>query len=183
VALADPPDPGEDAIDDPDKLNPDMVAKMDRTQRADAAVAMKVAGAPLSEIANVLGYASATKAREAIENALAASVGDEDRKQARSIAKRRLERLLRVAMKKALADGDDQVAFMRASLALVDRTIRLDGLDAPVEHLVYTPSAGEIEQWLSRASSLLRDEYPQEEEVVDVEVVEDEDDGPRRLEG
>jgi hypothetical protein len=144
----------------------------DRSQRQDAAVAMRIAGATYGEIAKALEYRSAQDARLAVERALAQSVGDDDREKQRYLTARRLERLLRALWRKATDESSmEQLPAVRASLAVIDRYARLYGLDAPTEMVVYTPSRLEIERFVASVSASMNSELPSEADIVEGEVV------------
>ena len=153
--------------------NKDLVEPK-RTNRADAAITLKIAGATYTEIAETVGYKSATQARQAVEEALAAMSGPEDRERLRFLEARRLERLLRGLWKKATDDKDEEhLAAARVALAIIDRHSKLYGLDAPQEMVVYTPAAAEIEEWVQRQARQIRGALPEEADVIG-EIVEGE---------
>lgn len=156
-----------------ERLNPDLDVK-DRMSRVEAAIALKVAGANYSEIAEVLGYSDVTQARSAVERGLAATASEDDRKTQREIASRRLERLLRSIWSKATdEENPEQLSAARTALAIVDRHIRLNGSDAPSEMVVYAPSAGELDAWVARMAKQLRSGLPEEVDIIDGEVISD----------
>lgn len=168
MAYAQPDDPGEDALD---RLNKDLDGGGDRPQRQEAAVALRIAGATYSDIARTLNYSSVTHARQAVERALAQSVGDDDRDQMRFIEGRRLERLLRGLWAKATdEDSDEQLSAARTALAVIDRHAKLYGLDAPVVHAVYSPTQTEMEQWLAGIASQVRQGQPDEYDIIAGEI-------------
>ncbi len=145
----------------------------DRRLRQDAAVALKVAGASYEEIAQTLDYGSVGHARQAVERALASTVDAFDREKERGLANRRIERLLRGLWAKA-ADPDhpEHLVAARTAMVMVDRHIRLNGLDAPTEVTVYTPAAREIETWVATVMAHQKSTLPIEADVLDAEVVE-----------
>lgn len=149
------------------------VARKDRPSRQEMAVALRIWGATYSEIAQKCEYTSATNARLAVERALAATVGDEDREQRRHIEARRLERLLRAVMPKATDENDpEQISYVRASLAIIDRHARLYGLDAPQEVVLYNPTQMEMENWIADKTALLQQDLPEEANVIEGQVIE-----------
>lgn len=152
-------------------LNPHLALK-DRKNRGIAAVALRVEGANYSQIAQVLEYPSSVAAREAVERTLANSVGDDDREIMRSIESRRLEKVLRAVMRRAVNEDDpEQLNAAKVALMFIDRHIKLQGLDAPQVMAVYSPSATEMQEWLEQASRQIRPTTPQEAELVDGEIV------------
>ena len=151
-------------------INGDLETK-DRHNRQEAAVALRIAGATYADIARTLNYSSVTHAREAVERALASSVGDDNREQMRFIEGRRLERLLRGLWKKATdEENDEQLAAARTALAVIDRHAKLYGLDAPTVHAVYSPTATEMEQWLSGIAEQVREGQPDEYDIIAGEI-------------
>lgn len=135
--------------------------------RAEAAVALRLAGATYPEIAKTAGYSSAFHARQAVERVLAASVGDDGRDKLRGVEGRRIERLLRSVWARATDPRDvEHLAYVRASLALIDRHIRLYGLDAPQQMVVYSPAQGEIEAWVAGMARSVIAELPPEADII-----------------
>lgn len=172
MAYAEPDEVPEDGLA---RLNPDLEEK-DRTSRQQSAVALKIAGANYSEIANALGYSSAANARVAVERALASSVGEEDRDQLRFLEGRRLERLLRGLWAKATNERHpDQIAAARTALAVIDRHSKLYGLDAPTQMVVHSPTAGQIEQWVSQMAAQVSTGMPKEKDIIEGEIVVEDD--------
>lgn len=155
-----------------DHLNPDL-DRPDRNSRVEAAIALRVAGANYSEIAEVLGYANVDQARTAVERGIAATASEEDRKRQRELASRRLERVLRSLWSKATDESHpEHLSAARTALAYIDRHIRLWGTDAPSEMVVYAPAAGEIEQWIAKMVQHVRAGQPQEVDIIEGEVVD-----------
>lgn len=171
-----------------ERANADLNEK-DRIARQEAAVSLRIAGANYSEIMRTLEYASVTAARQAVERALAASVGEDDKKQARFIQRRRLERLLRSTWAQATTESvqikdpvtgqtvdvpnEQHLPYVRTALALVDRIIRLDGLDAPTEAIIYNPSNREVEMWIQSMVERNRGDLPQEYDVIEGHAIND----------
>ena len=82
-----------------------------------------------------------------------------------------MERLLRSVYKKATdPDHPEHLAAVRTSVAIIDRWARIYGIDAPTEVVVYSPTAGEIEQWLKVVSAQSTSGLPQEVDVIAGEV-------------
>ncbi len=77
--------------------------KPDRKTRTHAAIALKIAGADLSEIAEVLGYASVTQARQAVEAGLASTVDDDTREKARKLAMSTLKVVAKLVRKAVIS--------------------------------------------------------------------------------
>lgn len=153
----------------------DFLADKDRVTRQEAAVGMRIAGANYSEIARVLEYSSPTMARQAVERAIAASThSTESREHQRFLESRRLERLLRSLWNKATDEkNDEHLAAIRTAIALIDRHARLNGLDQPTEMVVYTPGAEEIQRWVAKISEQVHSGLPQEEDILEGDVISD----------
>jgi len=163
-------DPVSEQQLDKGKINTDL-EEDDRPSRQEAAVALRIAGATYAEIARTLDYSNNTRARQAVERALASSVGEDDREQMRFIEGRRLERLLRSLWKKATdEEGEEQLAAARTALAVIDRHAKLYGLDAPTVHAVYSPTATEMEQWLAGVAERVREGQPEEYDIIQGEI-------------
>jgi hypothetical protein len=125
-----------------------------RQRRAQAAVALKVAGATYVEIADTLGYANAAQVVVAVEQELARSLTTTDREQLREVNGRRLERLLRSVWGKAIdAENPEHLAAVRTGRELIDRYCRLYGLDAPTEIVVHSPTTAELERWVAAVAA------------------------------
>lgn len=168
TAMAVPEEP-----EDMDKANADLEAK-DRTSRQEAAVTLRLAGANYSQIAETLGYASATLARQAVERSLAASSGEDDRTKLRQVEANRLERILQSLWRKATNDKDEQhLAYARTALAVIDRHIRLVGADTPQEMVVYNPAGAEIEAWVANVVSKVQGDMPEEFDIIEGQISDD----------
>ena len=168
MAYAEPPAVPETELA---RLNADL--DKGSTNRAEAAVAMRIAGAAYSEIARTLDFTSAHQARMSVEATLAATAGGNDREQLRFVEARRLERLLRSLWRKALDENhDEHLAAIRTALAVIDRHARLYGLDAPAEMVVYSPSREEIDRFVAVAAASLTAKLPDEADIIDGQVVD-----------
>lgn len=139
---------------------------MSSTERA--AVALRLAGASFAEVAEVLGFAGAEHAREAVERGLAAErFDDDDREALRLEEERRLMALLKPLWAKAVdPESPEQVPAARAALAVIDRHARLMGLDAPTEVVVHTPTTSEIDAWVAEMVQMASGRFAVEEAVV-----------------
>lgn len=140
-----------------------------RSRKANAALALALAGASWAEIAEAVGYPTARTALVAVENALEKRLDEEDKAKMRTFAGARLERLLRGIWTKAIdpENPEQLVALGRAREIIADHR-RLFGLDAPAEIIVHQPTRAELEQWVAKVTAL---ESPPVEEldVLDVE--------------
>lgn len=130
-----------------------MEAEVVTSRSAASAVALRLAGASYTEIAEALGFESDARARSAVERDLAARAADADpdkRELLRAQSAARLERLLRGVWAKATNPNDpEHIPAVRTALSIIDRHTRLYGLDAPTEVTVHTPAASEIEAWVN----------------------------------
>ena len=120
-------------------------------------VKLKLAGASFADIAQVLELPSPATARHIFETAIAASGDDEiDYKTLRTIANARLEGLLKGVFPRAIDTNDsEQLAFQRQALSVIDRGIKLNGLDAPSRVEVYSPTSEEFVRVIEQAASAL----------------------------
>lgn len=152
----------------------------DKTLRS--SLALWLAGATFAEIASQLELRSPGVVRIAIERALSETVDDtEDRTKLRTKMSLTLDRLLRSVMTKALsAESPEHLAAVRAAMVIVDRKIRLHGLDAPAEHIVYTPGQDEFTRIIELAARGQGLSLPEEgdpfADEIEGEVVDDDDD-------
>jgi hypothetical protein len=131
-----------------------------------------VSGATYAEVAEVLALSSATEALALVERELAAHLTPESVEVQRAEASERILVLLASVMPKATNQLDpEHLPAARVALALVDRHIRLHGLDRPTEVILHTPTASELERWVASVSSFALPD------VVEADVVE----GPGEL--
>jgi hypothetical protein len=117
-----------------------------------AALALRLAGAGYDEVADALGLPSAVIAREHVEVALEARAWDDvkGRDRLRTEQSARIERLLRSVWGKATnPDHVEHLPAVKVARELIDRLIRLYGLDAPTEVVVHNPTAAEIDAWVA----------------------------------
>lgn len=154
----------------------------DSPTRAAAAVAMKIDGAGYSDIARVLEYSSAQRARRAVEEAIAAQAGTPDQlEHVRWINSRRIERIIASIMPRATNPQDpDHLMYARMAIVTIDRHLRIWGADAPQKiDVTYSPAAGEIEKWAMEMAERFQGKPPQEgdimqiDNVIDAEIVDD----------
>jgi hypothetical protein len=139
----------------------------DAPSKANFAVGLWAAGFTWSEIALELNYSSPAKARDAVEKAVAATADDETKSSMRRKMHRRYERLLRAVWAKAIDTGsDEQIAAVRAAADLMSRQAKLFGLDAPTEIGIVTPTALELERFVSEHTEHLRIDLPQEPDTI-----------------
>lgn len=120
-----------------------------------AALALRLAGASFTEIADTLALPDAAAARDMVCNELASADADPEQRAAlRAEEEARILRLLRGVWGKATNPHDpEHLPAARLALAMTDRHARLLGLDMPTEVIVYTPTTTEIETWVAEMIS------------------------------
>jgi hypothetical protein len=154
-----------------------------RERKSNAALEMRLAGASWDDIAEVLGYPTARQAIVATEKALERELKTEHSQATmRTLAGRRLERLLRAVWSKSIdPNHPDQLIAHQRALAVIDRHIKLYGLDAPTEMVVRSPSTEALEHWVATVVNQMAPQLPEgdifadgeDEDYIDVEVVSD----------
>jgi hypothetical protein len=124
-------------------------------RQGSAAVALRLAGASYSEIAETLGLASSGSARTIVESELAnRSLDGSARDALRAEEAGRLERLLRSVWGKATDPRDSEhLPAVKVAVAIIDRHIRLFGVDAPSELIVHSPTMSEIDAWVATVTA------------------------------
>jgi len=144
--------------------------------RALSCVALRIAGASFSAIAEVNELGSPAIARQIVEEALAASVDEnKDIAKLRALHSLRLDRLLQSVMPQAVDKKNvKRLDYLRAALSIIDRQAKLHGTDAPQRLEVYTPDNQRKEEWLRRALEEIGGIKGLEEEadIIDAEVVD-----------
>lgn len=166
------------AIEEGRDPNADLERKVDdndTTQRAEAALALRLSGASFTQIAKVVGYASAYNARSAVERVLAQSAeSPEERDQMRVLIDRRMNRLLQSVMGKATdPKNPDHLAYNARALAIIDRQAKLHGVDAPTK-IQFTPTDEHIQQYVAQMTQLANaDTAAEEADILDADEVED----------
>lgn len=137
-------------VDDEGHANDRAVVRA-RARKANAALAMRVAGAQWDEIAQVLGFPTERAALVAYETAMEANLKTpETREELRRLARLRLEELLRSTWSKATDPNDpEHLAALSKAKELIAQVTRLEGSDAPQEVAIYSPAQTEIEAWVA----------------------------------
>ena len=157
-----------------DKKKVKALVESDSPTRAAAALQLRIDGASYSDIAKVLEFTDSLHARKAVEHALAleARAPDEVEKM-RWMEARRLERLLSSLMTRATNPKDrDHLAYSRTALAVIDRHIKLYGLDMPSKvNVTYSPATDQIEEWVQRMTEQMHGPII-EADIVDAEIEE-----------
>lgn len=153
--------------------NADLDGKADT--KSQSALSLAMMGANWSDIARVVGYASPSHARRAVERALAsASHSPETVDHMRQLQDMRLKRLLQAHMGKAINPEDkDQLAYSARALAIIDRISKLHGLDA-VQQVQITASDETIQSYVNNLAKLAGIQTTSVEgEIFDAEVIDD----------
>jgi hypothetical protein len=161
------------AVEAGEEPNADLVMSETQT-KAESALALRIAGTSYTNIAKALGYATATRARLAVERVLAASADSpEERDQQRVLADKRLNRLLQSTMAKAVDPKEpDHLAYNARALAITDRIMRLWGVDAPTQVQI-TPTDEHLQAYVAQMMALARKEpEAQEAEILDADVID-----------
>lgn len=142
----------------------------DGTRAGKAAVELRVSGASYAEVAEVLALSSAQEALALVERELAAHLTPESVEVQRAEASERILTLLGSVMPRATnPDDPEHLPASRVALALVDRHIRLHGLDRPTEIILHTPTAHELETWVA---SMVSHGLP---DVEEADIVDDDE--------
>lgn len=132
-----------------------MESRVSIDRLGQAALQLRLCGASFADIADTLELDSPRHALSLVTRELNSEVSDADRSMLREEENQRLLTLLGPVMNRAMNQNDpEHLAAARAALAIVDRRIRLLGLDAPVQIAVHTPSAAELEAWVSRQAAI-----------------------------
>lgn len=152
------------------------------SKKVTSALALRLAGANLDEICQVVGFASRREAQNAIDKALKEELRSDprNRDKMRNLANQRLERLLRSVWTKAVDPSNpEHLAAVGKAKELIDRHVKLFGLDAPTEMVVHNPDSGEIEAWVMAVMAKSQPDLI-EADIFEAEVLSenpDEDDG------
>lgn len=164
-----------------------------RQRKGDAALALRIgvdedkptalqeAGYHWDEIARILGFPSPRAAQVAAEKTLQRRLSDDEGSVAkmRDLVGRRYERLLRAVWAKSIdPTNEDQMAAQDRARAVLNDYVRLYGLAAPQEMVVHTPSASELQAFVSKvvtgaAAGL------EEDDILDADIVDE--DEPREI--
>lgn len=124
-----------------------------RERKANAALALALAGAEWSQIALATGYPTARAAKVAVERALEKQLDTDPNAKAkmRLMASKRLERLLMSVWPKANdAEHPEHLLANTKARELVAQWTKLHGLDAPAEVFIHNPTNDMIEEWVAK---------------------------------
>lgn len=153
----------------------DKAAIRARDRKANAALQLKVNGASWEDIAAVIGYPTPRAALVAVERALEKEVREESQAALRQLASRRLDRLLRSVMPKAIDPSNpEHLPAVGKAREIINDWVKLHGAAAPAEIAVYSPAQDELQNWVA---SVVKQERPQLEEadIFDVDFEEEEE--------
>ena len=124
---------------------------MNRQQQKNAALALRLSGATLTDITTTLALNNTQEAKELITAALADEqhTNPQDKQNLRTEEETRILALLRNVWEKASdPEHPEHITATRTALALIDRHAKLLGLDAPTEVVVHNPTQSEIDTWV-----------------------------------
>lgn len=121
-----------------------------RDRKAKAALQLRRDGIEWDDIAEVIGYPTGRQALIACERALESELRtDESKEFMRNMAGRRLERLLRSVLPKALdPQNPEHLNAATKAREIIRDHVNLYGLAAPTEVVMHSPTTGEIEAWV-----------------------------------
>jgi hypothetical protein len=146
-----------------------------------AAVQLRVNGTSYDDIAMTLGLSSPRAALTLVSRELAQQGEglDEERDALRRVEAARLDELLVSVMEKATdTEHGEHLPAVKTAVTIIDRRIKLYGLDAPSEVIVHTPTQTELDQWVS---TMVGHSMPPQaalepdimgEEIIEAEVLE-----------
>lgn len=176
--------PVADDAESVNKLTKEIVARGGR-ESDEAAAAMIIAGAPPGVIAEELGFPDAEAVMAAAMRAMAGSLTDADKAHLKRIMVERLERLWRSTLKRATDSGYRDVEKATANaLRLLDQLAgQLEIKADQTVNVVHSADKAQIDQWVKDVARARIRSFPEELDVLDAEVIDDET--PRRdeLEG
>ena len=146
--------------------------RADMAERTERAWMARVAGATWEQAANVAGYTNGSNCRRAVMRVYG-QLPRVKREDLRHLWRERLERLWRQALQDA---GEKRPGAITAAVRLEQAAAALDGLNAPSQVELYSPSQHELDAFVA-AVLAQRHQYPEEGDIfavaVDAEVVED----------
>lgn len=151
-----------------------------RPTKHEAALALRLKGASISEIADALDFSSEAQVRRAINETLAEGVRDEDRSRQRDLAARRLEYVLKQVWPKlqVTADGEsdsEMIPAARLAKDIIKEIADLYGARAPQEVIITNPTTEQLMQWVLKVGGIGMPEIEEKDpfEIEEAEVVPD----------
>jgi hypothetical protein len=120
-----------------------------------AALELRVSGASFHDIAVMLGLAGPRQAIDVIERELAEHLTEDDIDAQRVLATQQLDALLNKVWDKATdADCSEHLVAVNTARLLIDRKIKLLGLDRPTQIELFSPAQAEIERWVATVAAV-----------------------------
>lgn len=153
-------------VDNEEKINGTVV---------ESAMALVVSGASFNDVARILNFKSGAHAKRAVERALASTVTLNEKDQLRKIATRRYEALLKSVMPRATdPKASNQLAYNQRAQSIIDRMVKMQGLDAPTQVQV-TPTDEYLAEYGERLAQQLGLEVGIEHEpdIIEAEEIND----------
>lgn len=166
------------------KLTQEIVNRGGR-ESDEAAAAMLVAGAPPGVIAEELGFADADAVMAAAMRAMAGSLTDADKMHLKRVMVERLERLWRSTLKRATDSSYRDVEKATANaLRLLDQLAGQWEIKADqTVNVVHSADKAQIDQWVRDVANARVRAFPEELDVIDAEVLDNEGPGRDELAG
>lgn len=118
--------------------------RADAMRRADEAWRVRVAGGTWEDAARVAGYANGPNALRAVRD-IFGQLPKVERDDLRGVWRARGEVMWR-QVQRDMAEGKPGAVV--AGVRLLQAAAVLDGLNAPTEHVLYSPSEAELEAWV-----------------------------------
>lgn len=146
-----------------------------KVRKALSVLQLKEMGYQFDEIAEILNLPDAHTAEDEFNKGLARFLKEdpESRARLRVLANRRLEWLLRSVWKKAIdPDHDEQMVAQQRALAIIERHIKLYGLDSATKvDVEITPSEDELKRFVATLVAMKQD-HPEEGDIFAPKIVE-----------
>lgn len=146
-----------------------------QVRKALSVLDLRVQGYQFDQIAEIMNLASEQEAIDIFERGAVKQLKTDPEaiNRLRDLSNRRLEQLLRAVMGKAMnPNHPEQLAAHARALAVIDRHIKLYGLDAATKvDVEITPTAKEMSEFVA-ALMRMKEDLPEEADIFDVEVIE-----------
>lgn len=138
-------------------------------QMGPAICALRFAGADFRTIAQQVGVGSPAEAQRIYLDELSHTITGDDRDTMRTEAAAQLRSLLTSVWSKAHdQDNPEHLFAVQRAQGIIDRMIKLHGLDAPQEVVVHTPTTAEIDNWVRAVVGEATTAGVVEADIVDV---------------
>lgn len=146
-----------------------------KVQKALSVLQLKEMGYQFDEIADILNLPDEETAEVEFNKGLVRYLKEDPDSIARLrvLANRRLEWLLRSVWKKAIdPQHDEQMVAQQRALAIIDRHVKLYGLDSPSKvNIEISPSDEELNAFVATVLAL-QENHPEEGDIFEADVVE-----------